>query len=103
MAWNDNLQGIWLNIAADPSRLVHVLAGPGTGKTFSLMRRIARLLEEGQEPESILSVTFTRTAAKDLTEQLGQLGDRRGNRGSGDNFARFVLLDSESRGGVSVQ
>jgi superfamily I DNA/RNA helicase len=51
-----------------------VLAGPGTGKTFAMMRRIARLIEEGTPPQEILAVTFTRTAAKDLTEQLLDLG-----------------------------
>jgi superfamily I DNA/RNA helicase len=51
-----------------------VLAGPGTGKTFALMRRIMRLLEEGQEPGNILVCTFTRTAARDLQEELGRMG-----------------------------
>jgi len=53
---------------------VHVLAGPGTGKTFAKMRRIARLLEAGAPPERILAVSFTRTAARDLQGQLVNLG-----------------------------
>jgi superfamily I DNA/RNA helicase len=46
------------------------MAGPGTGKTFAMMRRVARLLEEGADAERILVVTFTRTAAADLRREL---------------------------------
>jgi DNA helicase-2/ATP-dependent DNA helicase PcrA len=53
--------------------VLHVLAGPGTGKTFAMMRRVARLLEEGVAPERILVCSFTRTAARDLREQLERL------------------------------
>lgn len=74
MAWNDGLLGVHLEIAADSRSPLHVLAGPGTGKTYALMRRIARLLETGTAPEKILAVTFTRTAARDLKEQLEGLG-----------------------------
>src|SRR5438477_4087720 len=70
VAWDRALTGVHRDIAADPRSPVHVLAGPGTGKTFALMRRVARLLESGVAPERILGVTFTRTAARDLREQL---------------------------------
>lgn len=72
--WDDGIQGIHRNIAADNSPALHVLAGPGTGKTFAMMRRIARLLQTGVAPDEILAVTFTRTAARDLREQLATLG-----------------------------
>jgi superfamily I DNA/RNA helicase len=45
--WDVDLKGIHKDVAADPTKLVQVLAGPGTGKTFAMMRRVARLLEEG--------------------------------------------------------
>jgi UvrD/REP helicase N-terminal domain len=70
MAWNTNLQGPHLNIAAFTGTPLRVVAGPGTGKTFALMRRVARLLEQGVQPNRILAVTFTRTAAGDLVEKL---------------------------------
>jgi DNA helicase-2/ATP-dependent DNA helicase PcrA len=50
-----------------------VRAGPGTGKTFALRRRVARLLEEGVVPDRILVSTFTRTAARDLEAELSRL------------------------------
>ena len=59
---------------------MHVLAGPGTGKTFALMRKVARLLEEGHDPSRILVVTFTRTAAQDLQKQLEELGIQNADR-----------------------
>jgi DNA helicase II / ATP-dependent DNA helicase PcrA len=51
------------------------MAGPGTGKTFAIKRRIMRLLEEeGADPSRILTVTFTRTAAAGLVSELADLG-----------------------------
>jgi len=38
------------------------------------MRRVTRLLEEGENPARILVVTFTRTAAADLKRQLEEVG-----------------------------
>src|SRR5271170_3940516 len=74
MAWDTGLHGVHLAIARYPGTPLRVVAGPGTGKTFALMRRVARLLEEGVQPERILAVSFTRTAANDLVEKLAQLG-----------------------------
>ncbi len=74
MPWNDNLAGSHLQIAAYAGSPLRVVAGPGTGKTFALMRRIARFLESGVPPNQILTVTFTRTAASDLVNRLAALG-----------------------------
>jgi DNA helicase II / ATP-dependent DNA helicase PcrA len=73
MAWNENLQGVALDIARSNDQILRVVAGPGTGKTFALMRRVARLLEEGTIPERILLVTFTRVAARDLETEIARL------------------------------
>ncbi|HZL82229.1 MAG TPA: ATP-dependent helicase [Candidatus Deferrimicrobium sp.] len=74
MSWNEDLEGTALEIAATDDSPLCVMAGPGTGKSFALKRRVARLLEEGQEPERILVVTFTRTAAAGLKQDLRELG-----------------------------
>ncbi len=74
MVWDDKLEGTHREIAAEASSPIQVLAGPGTGKTFAMMRRVARLLEGGTDPKRILAVTFTRTAARALKEQLSDLG-----------------------------
>jgi DNA helicase-2/ATP-dependent DNA helicase PcrA len=72
--WYDGLTDTQRQIAEDPRTPLHVLAGPGTGKTLAMMRRVARLLEEGVLPDDILAISFTRTAAMDLKEQLNKLG-----------------------------
>ena len=43
-----------------------VLAGPGTGKTTTLVEAIARRIEQGAHPDSILALTFSRKAAEQL-------------------------------------
>ncbi|MBF0190165.1 MAG: UvrD-helicase domain-containing protein [Magnetococcales bacterium] len=50
-----------------------ILAGPGTGKTRTLTHRLARLVQDGGEPEASLAVTFTRRAAEEMRERLAVL------------------------------
>lgn len=45
-------------------------AGPGTGKTRTLVRHIESLLAEGVDPMSILVLTFSNKAANELSERL---------------------------------
>jgi DNA helicase II / ATP-dependent DNA helicase PcrA len=48
-----------------------VVAGPGTGKTRTLVGRVAHLIESrGVDPASIVAITFTRKAAGELRERL---------------------------------
>jgi DNA helicase II / ATP-dependent DNA helicase PcrA len=74
MPWNDSLLGPALDIAGNDSRIIRVIAGPGTGKTFAMKRRVARLLEEGVDPRRVLAVTFTRVASNNLIKELSDLG-----------------------------
>jgi len=72
MSWSQGLQADSpaFEIAASNNPNVRVIAGPGAGKSFAMKRRVARLLEAGIEPKSILAVTFTRVAAEDLHREL---------------------------------
>lgn len=57
--------------AADSgARVTAVIAGPGTGKTHTLVERIVRLVERGVKPSEITAVTFTVRAAEELRERL---------------------------------
>jgi DNA helicase II / ATP-dependent DNA helicase PcrA len=74
MAWDDGLIGAARNIAGTKNTPLRVMAAPGTGKSFAMKRRVARLLEEGQNPKRILAVTFTPNAAASLVDDLHALG-----------------------------
>lgn len=51
-----------------------IVAGPGAGKTRTLTHRIAHMIKEkGVAPASILAVTFTKRAAKEMQDRLKQL------------------------------
>lgn len=60
------------------ARCTAVVAGPGTGKTKTLVSRIAHLIETlGVSPTEITAVTFTRQAASEMLERLtAQLGKK---------------------------
>lgn len=76
MAWFDGLTpGTPAHsIASTLNPRVRVVAGPGTGKSYAIKRRVARLLESGIAPNLILPVTFTRVAAQDLHRELVNMG-----------------------------
>lgn len=76
MPWSDDLDPASpaYQVASSHNPQIRIVAGPGTGKSFAMKRRVARLLEAGINPKLILPVTFTRVAAEDLHRELVGMG-----------------------------
>jgi ATP-dependent helicase/nuclease subunit A len=60
-------------VAADPRLSAFVTANAGSGKTKTLIDRVARLLLAGARPETVLCVTYTKAAASEMQRRLFQV------------------------------
>ncbi len=65
---------------------VLVIAGAGSGKTRTLVYRMAYLIEQGIPPESIMLLTFTRRSAQEMLYRASQLTSRSCRRVIGGTF-----------------
>ena len=80
-----------------------IIAGAGSGKTRVLTYRIAHMLREGVNPSSILALTFTNKAAKEMKERIASLVDINQSRklwmGTFHSvFSRILRLESSALG-----
>ncbi|MCY4386754.1 MAG: ATP-dependent helicase [Desulfurellaceae bacterium] len=69
---------------------VLVLAGAGSGKTRTLIFRVARMIEEGIDPASLLLLTFTRRAAEEMIQRAEALMGGRCDKVTGGTFHSFA-------------
>ena len=71
-----------------------VIAGAGSGKTRTLIFRVAYLVENNINPQSILLLTFTRKASQEMMRRAATILDERCRNVSGGtfhSFANFIL------------
>lgn len=74
MAWDEDLLDDQRMAASHTGSHARLLAGPGTGKTLTLARRVAYLVTEQRIPAAhILAMTFTRAAAFELRNRISQV------------------------------
>jgi DNA helicase II / ATP-dependent DNA helicase PcrA len=90
--YRDELNAAQYEAAVHAEGPALVVAGAGTGKTRTLTYRVARLIESGVRPESILLLTFTRKAAREMLRRASLLLDERTERVSGGTFHSFANL-----------
>ncbi|RKF59054.1 ATP-dependent DNA helicase srs2 [Golovinomyces cichoracearum] len=62
-------------VTADLQSQLSILAGPGSGKTYTLAARIAWLLSKGIHPWNIIVTTFTVKTAQEMKERVGRFVD----------------------------
>ena len=82
---------------------VMVIAGAGSGKTRALTYRVAYMIQEGIDPFSIMALTFTNKAAREMKERIMQLVNASDARnvwmGTFHSiFARILRIEAEKIG-----
>src|SRR5215216_5143401 len=86
-AWMDSLNAAQREAVTCGDGPVLVIAGAGSGKTWTLACRVASLLEQGVPPERILLLTFSRRAAREMLSRAERIvGHGRTSRVLGGTF-----------------
>ncbi|MEK7729002.1 MAG: ATP-dependent helicase, partial [candidate division KSB1 bacterium] len=75
-----------------------IVAGPGTGKTHTLVHRILHVVEQGVSPEAVLAITFTNKAAEEMQRRLREHLGEAAQRLTTGTFHAFCLNLLRERG-----
>ncbi|MER7911486.1 ATP-dependent DNA helicase [Streptomyces sp. NPDC096068] len=81
-----------------------VLAGPGTGKTTTLVEAVAARMEKGADPERLLVLTFSRKAAVELRDRMAtRLGGRRPPQATTFHSYCYALIRAHQDAGLFAE
>ena len=89
-------------IAADPGLSAFVTANAGSGKTKTLIDRVARLLLEGARPETVLCITYTKAAASEMQRRLFDVLGLWSVLPDAELAAKLLALDGRQRAGAEL-
>ena len=87
--YENDLNEAQLSAVTSKQGAILVIAGAGSGKTKTLTYRVARLIEDGINPENILLLTFTRKAASEMLSRASLVLDERCEKVAGGTFHSF--------------
>ena len=90
--YSDELNAAQLAAVEQTEGPILVIAGAGTGKTRTLVYRVARMIESGIRPDNILLTTFTRKAAAEMLRRAAILVGSRAEQVEGGTFHSFANL-----------
>ena len=79
-----------------------IIAGAGSGKTGVITTRIAWMIEQGIDPESILAMTFTNKSAGEMVERVKELLEATGDPRAGGKVARSLTISTFHAFGLAV-
>jgi DNA helicase-2/ATP-dependent DNA helicase PcrA len=108
LRWDEDLDEAQLAAVTHGDGPLIVVAGAGTGKTRTLVSRVAALVDRGVDPERVLLLTFTRRAADEMLARAAAICARRdaARRLWGGTFHaiayRLVTAHAESLGSTSL-
>lgn len=90
--YEEDLNDAQLSAVQSKEGPILVIAGAGSGKTKTLTYRVARLIEDGINPENILLLTFTKKAASEMLSRATLVLDQRCEKVAGGTFHSFANI-----------
>ena len=90
--YENDLNPAQLSAVVAKKGTILVIAGAGSGKTKTLTYRVARLIEDGTQPENILLLTFTKKAAAEMLSRAAMVLDDRCEKVAGGTFHSFANI-----------
>ena len=78
-----------------------VIAGPGSGKTYTIVERVQKLIQQGIDAKKILCITFTEKATEVMANRLEKLGNAETTVSTFHKFCQNVCAENFIKSGLS--